>query len=58
MSSILDEDKKITHKALADRVEKKLDDPKYLTKELNVPASFDAAQLDWAFVPNVQSTLR
>lgn len=55
MSSILDEDKKITHKALADRVEKKLDDPKYLTKELNVPASFDAAQLDWAFVPNVQS---
>jgi nucleosome binding factor SPN SPT16 subunit len=55
MSGILDEEKKVTHKALADKVEKKLDESKYIQKELGVEKGFDVNQLDWAYIPNVQS---
>jgi len=55
MANTFDEDKSISNQALAGRTDKKIDDTKYFQKELNVPSSFDANQLDWAFPPTVQS---
>jgi nucleosome binding factor SPN SPT16 subunit len=55
MANTFDEDKSISNQALAGRTDKKIDDTKYFQKELNVPSSFDAIQLDWAFPPTVQS---
>ncbi|KAF2485902.1 FACT complex protein [Neohortaea acidophila] len=54
MSNILDDGKKITHKALSDRVEGKLDDDKFF-RAMKLPANFDALQLDWSFRPIVMS---
>lgn len=54
MSKLLDEEKKITHRNLADKVNNKIDDIKFL-QSLKVSGSFDATQLDWAFPPVVQS---
>jgi nucleosome binding factor SPN SPT16 subunit len=53
MSDILDKEKKITHKALAERVTNKLDDPKFFDR-LKI-AKFDQSQLDWSVLPVVQS---
>ncbi|KAK1831609.1 FACT complex subunit-domain-containing protein [Podospora conica] len=60
MSSILDQEKKITHRALADKVYNKLEDPKFWkTVELpgrqKLPSDFDIEQLDWILEPVVQS---
>lgn len=60
MSSILDQDKKIQHSALADKVYNKLEDPKFWkTVELpgrqKLPSDFDLEQLDWILEPVVQS---
>ena len=56
MSEILDEEKKVTHKQLADKVDKKIDDPKFFQGlKTKLPADFDATQLDWVFGPVVQS---
>ncbi|KAF2743631.1 SPT16-domain-containing protein [Sporormia fimetaria CBS 119925] len=54
MSGILDVDKKITHKALADKVTNKVDDMAYFQK-LKISKNFDPNQLDWCLVPTVQS---
>ncbi len=54
MSAILDEDKKITNKALAEKVSNKIDDAKFFQK-LKVSSSFDAMNLDWSTMPTVQS---
>ncbi|KAK5001744.1 FACT complex subunit spt16, partial [Cryomyces antarcticus] len=54
MSGILDEEKKITHKALAQKVEDKISDEKFFQK-LKVSNGFDPQQLDWAYQPIVQS---
>lgn len=54
MSDILDKEKKITHKALADKVASKLDDEKFF-KNLKISGKFDPQQLDWSVSPIVQS---
>ena len=60
MSSILDQDKKISHASLADKVMNKLEDEKFWkTVELpnrgKLPSDFDPEQLDWILGPIVQS---
>lgn len=55
MSDILDNEKKITHRALAEKVANKIDDAKFFQK-IKVSANFDYAQLDWAYSPVVQGS--
>lgn len=54
MSDILDKDKKITHKAMSDKVGDKLDDDKFW-RSVKMPTSFDPMQLDWSISPTVMS---
>jgi nucleosome binding factor SPN SPT16 subunit len=54
MSEILDSEKKVSHKALADKVSAKIDDQKFFEKQ-KVSKSFDNLQLDWCLEPTVQS---
>ena len=54
MSDILDKDKKITHKALSDKVANKLDDDKFF-RQNKMPQNFDPMQLDWSISPTVMS---
>lgn len=54
MSEILDSEKKISHRALADKVANKIDDAKFFEKQ-KVSKSFDSMQLDWCLQPTVQS---
>ena len=56
MSDILDQEKKVTHKQLGDKIDKKLDDSNFFTKSKHkLPADFDAQQLEWIYGPTVQS---
>ena len=56
MSEILDEEKKVTHKQLADKVDAKIDDAKFFQGlKTKLPGDFDASQLDWIYGPVVQS---
>ncbi|KAL8363115.1 hypothetical protein RB601_009072 [Gaeumannomyces tritici] len=60
MSAILDQEKKVKHSSLAEKVEKKLDDDKWwksvtLANKQKLPGDFDPEQLDWILGPNVQS---
>lgn len=55
MSRLLDEEKQITHKALAAKVDAKIDDSKFFNKLARLPSEFDAEQIDWAYGPVVQS---
>ncbi|KAK3328379.1 transcription elongation complex subunit [Cercophora scortea] len=60
MSNILDQDKKIKHSALADKVYNKLDEEKFwktveLPNRQKLPTDFDPEQLDWILGPVVQS---
>ena len=56
MSEILDEEKKVTHEQLANKVENKIDDPKFFTNlKSKLPSDFDAGQLDWVYGPVIQS---
>ena len=60
MSDILDQDKKVKHSALANKVEQKLDDAKFwktvtLPNKQKLPSDFDFEQLDWILGPLVQS---
>ncbi|MCJ1257673.1 FACT complex subunit spt16 [Lignoscripta atroalba] len=56
MSEILDEEKKVTHKELADRIDKKIDDGKFFqNSKSKLPADFDETQLDWTYGPVIQS---
>src|SRR2546429_6291467 len=54
MSDILDSEKKISHKALSDKVANKIDDQKFFEKQ-KVSKNFDNMQLDWCLAPTVQS---
>ncbi|KAK5113147.1 FACT complex subunit spt16 [Meristemomyces frigidus] len=54
MSDALDKDKKITHKALCDKIASKIDDDKFF-KWKKAPQSFDTMQLDWSIQPTVMS---
>lgn len=56
MSDILDADKKVTHKALAEKIDRKLDDPKFFKNlKTKLPSDFDPAQLDFTYGPTIQS---
>jgi nucleosome binding factor SPN SPT16 subunit len=55
MSTLLDEEKKITHKALSDKVDGKIDDSKFFNKLPKLPQGFDPQQIDWAYGPIIQS---
>lgn len=54
MSEILDSEKKITHRAFADKISNKIDDQKFFEKQ-KMSKNFDSLQLDWALQPTVQS---
>ncbi|EMC97887.1 hypothetical protein BAUCODRAFT_406868 [Baudoinia panamericana UAMH 10762] len=54
MSDILDKDKKITHRALSDKIANKIDDEKFF-KWKKAPQPFDVSQLDWSLNPTVMS---
>ncbi|KAK4995032.1 FACT complex subunit spt16 [Elasticomyces elasticus] len=54
MSAILDEEKKISHKALAAKMDEKISDERFFQK-LKVSTGFDPVQLDWSAPPSVQS---
>lgn len=54
MSGILDEEKKMSHKQLSDKVGNKIEDEKFFQK-LKVSSGFDPIQLDWCVSPIVQS---
>ncbi|KAI1972549.1 FACT complex subunit spt16 [Ophidiomyces ophidiicola] len=54
MSQLLDEEKKMSHRALSAKIDAKLDDAKFFNK-LKLPAQFDAQHIDWAYGPIVQS---
>ncbi|KAK3186969.1 FACT complex subunit spt16 [Lecanicillium sp. MT-2017a] len=60
MSNILDAEKKVKHSALADKVDKKLDDDKFwqtvqLPSKAKLPGDLDPTQLDWILGPAIQS---
>lgn len=53
MSDILDQDKKISHRALSDKIANKIDDDKFF-RQMKA-AEFDPVQLDWSISPTVMS---
>lgn len=56
MSEVLDAEKKVTHKLLAETIDQKIDDTKFFQGlKTKLPADFDAAQLDWTYGPVIQS---
>lgn len=56
MSEVLDAEKKVTHKQLAETIDQKIDDTKFFQGlKTKLPADFDAAQLDWTYGPVIQS---
>ncbi|MCJ1238148.1 FACT complex subunit spt16 [Varicellaria rhodocarpa] len=56
MSEVLDEEKKVTHKQLSDRIDKKIDDKAFFANlKQKLPADFDAEQLEWVYGPTIQS---
>jgi nucleosome binding factor SPN SPT16 subunit len=57
IQGILDQDKKIKHGDLADRVSNKLDDEKFWQNpaKLKLPTDFESDQLDWVLGPVIQS---
>lgn len=56
MSKIIDEEKKITHEQLSNKIEAKIDDENFFkSKEMRLGADFDVTQLDWTVGPVVQS---
>lgn len=60
MSTILDEEKKVKHSTLSNKVDAKLDDPKFwqsveLPNKQKLPSDFDREMLDWTHGPIIQS---
>ncbi|KAI5286998.1 FACT complex subunit spt16 [Ascosphaera aggregata] len=55
MSETIDQERKVTHKALSMKVDAKIDDIKFFNKLPNLPKGFDPRQLDWAYGPVIQS---
>ena len=56
MSAVLDDEKTVTHKTLGDKIDKKLDEPKFFKNlKTKLPSDFDSTQLDWAYGPSIQS---
>lgn len=52
---VFDSERKITHRAFADKIEKIIDNAKWFKEKLKMPEDFDSLQLDWAYPPTVQS---
>lgn len=55
MTTVLDEEKRVTHKAFSEKITAKIEDAKYFQNKLKLSSSFDPVQLDWAFPPLIQS---
>jgi nucleosome binding factor SPN SPT16 subunit len=60
MSGVLDEEKKVKHSTLANKVDGQLDNTKFWTtvelpSKLKMPSDFDPTQLDWTHGPIIQS---
>ncbi|KAF8854754.1 transcription elongation complex subunit [Acephala macrosclerotiorum] len=60
MSNVLDEEKKVKHSALANKVDGQLDNTKFwnsveLPNKQKMPSDFDPSQLDWTHGPIIQS---
>ncbi|KAL1955652.1 hypothetical protein VTO42DRAFT_8197 [Malbranchea cinnamomea] len=55
MSTLLDEEKNMSHQALSSKVDAKIDDSKFFNKLQKLPPGFDPHQLDWAYGPIIQS---
>lgn len=56
MSTVLDAEKKVTHRQLADKIDGKLDDGKFFKNlKTKLPPDFDNSQLDFTYGPVVQS---
>ena len=56
MSAILDAEKKVTHRSLAEKIDKKLDDGKFFKNlKTKLPPDFDTSQLDFTYGPTIQS---
>lgn len=55
MSRLLDEEKQMTHKALAAKVDEKIDDAKFFNKLARLPSEFSPQHIDWAYGPVIQS---
>ena len=55
LSNILDNEKNVSHRHLADKINNKIDDSKYFQTTLKMSNSFDPSNLDWAFAPTLQS---
>lgn len=60
MSNVLDEEKKVKHSALANKLDGKIDDSKWWTtvelpSKSKMPSDFDPSQLDWTHGPIIQS---
>ncbi|EKD20925.1 uncharacterized protein L3040_005860 [Drepanopeziza brunnea f. sp. 'multigermtubi'] len=60
MSNILDEEKKVKHSVLANKVDSQLDNAKFwktveLPNKQKLPSDFDPGQLDWTHGPIIQS---
>ncbi|ODQ63257.1 SPT16-domain-containing protein [Nadsonia fulvescens var. elongata DSM 6958] len=61
MSTIIDDERTVTHAKFSDRIEAKIEDTKFFThnakvlKSLGGASNFDASLLDWSYTPIVQS---
>ena len=56
MADVLDSGKKITHAALSQKINAKIDDNSFFKKiSRMLPDEFDSQQLDWAYGPVIQS---
>lgn len=60
MSNVLDEEKKVKHSALANKIDGQLDNTKFwntveLPSKQKMPSDFDPSQLDWTHGPIIQS---
>ncbi|KAL9614105.1 MAG: hypothetical protein Q9167_001390 [Letrouitia subvulpina] len=57
MSEVLDEEKRVSHKDLATKIDNKIDQKNFFQNlpKSKLPADFDPNQLDWIYGPVVQS---
>ncbi len=56
MSAVLDAEKKVTHKELSDKIDRKLDDANFFKNlKTKLSSDFDIGQLDWSYGPTIQS---
>lgn len=56
MQRVLDAEKKISHQALAEQIDKMIDDGTFFPKlKSKLPPDFSSDQLDWAYGPTIQS---